>query len=209
MFQEYALFPHKNVFENVAFGLHLQGTSPEDIEARVREVLELVGLQGFGRRGVGELSGGERQRVALARSLAPRPRLLMLDEPLASLDRSLRERLVEELRRIQRDVLQTILPGMDQFQAKKAVEDYIRSDPEAAEHRVSYFIHGIGLEVHEEPVLVAGRPECVPAESPLYYTPGAVVSSEWFSRCWTVEDPFVMTEEGWVPLGALQGLVTL
>jgi ABC-type Fe3+/spermidine/putrescine transport system ATPase subunit len=97
MFQEYALFPHKNVFENIAFGVRMQGLKREAVADRVTEVLALVGLAGFGRRDVNQLSGGERQRVALARSLAPQPRLLMLDEPLGALDRALRERLMEEL----------------------------------------------------------------------------------------------------------------
>ncbi|GAF89341.1 unnamed protein product, partial [marine sediment metagenome] len=97
MFQEYALFPHKDVVGNVAFGLRMQGLSREPVAARVVEVLELVGLTGFEHRDVNQLSGGERQRVALARSLAPQPRLLMLDEPLGALDRALRERLMDEL----------------------------------------------------------------------------------------------------------------
>jgi ABC-type Fe3+/spermidine/putrescine transport system ATPase subunit len=97
MFQEYALFPHKDVFGNVAFGLRMQGLSREAVAVRVAEVLELVGLAGFERRDVNQLSGGERQRVALARSLAPQPCLLMLDEPLGALDRALRERLMDEL----------------------------------------------------------------------------------------------------------------
>jgi len=97
MFQEYALFPHKDVWGNVAFGLRMQGEEREATAARVAEALALVGLAGFERRDVNQLSGGERQRVALARSLAPRPRLLMLDEPLGALDRSLRERLLDEL----------------------------------------------------------------------------------------------------------------
>jgi ABC-type Fe3+/spermidine/putrescine transport system ATPase subunit len=97
MFQEYALFPHKDVFGNVAFGLQMQGLSRETVAARVAEVLALVGLAGFERRDVNQLSGGERQRVALARSLAPQPCLLMLDEPLGALDRALRERLMDEL----------------------------------------------------------------------------------------------------------------
>lgn len=97
MFQEYALFPHKDVFGNVAFGLRMEGLDRQSIEGRVTETLTLVGLEGFEHRDVSQLSGGERQRVALARSLAPQPRLLLLDEPLGALDRTLRERLMDEL----------------------------------------------------------------------------------------------------------------
>ncbi len=97
MFQEYALFPHKDVFGNVAFGLRMEGLARREIEERVSDTLDLVGLEGFGHRDVSQLSGGERQRVALARSLAPQPWLLMLDEPLGALDRALRERLLDEL----------------------------------------------------------------------------------------------------------------
>ncbi len=109
MFQEYALFPHKDVYGNVAFGLRMAGLSRAEVRRRVGEALALVGLEGFERRSVHELSGGEQQRVALARSLAPRPRLLMLDEPLGSLDRALRERLMNELRHILKGVGLTAL----------------------------------------------------------------------------------------------------
>ena len=109
MFQEYALFPHRTVAENVAFGLRMAGRSQGDIEEKVAEMLRLVGLEGFGDRSVVDLSGGERQRVALARSLAPEPRLLLLDEPLGSLDRTLRERLLEELAVILRRVGVTVI----------------------------------------------------------------------------------------------------
>jgi ABC-type Fe3+/spermidine/putrescine transport system ATPase subunit len=104
MFQDYALFPHKDLFANVAFGLRMQALSRQQVEARVAEVLNLVGLAGYEGRRVYDLSGGEQQRVALARSLAPGPRLLMLDEPLGSLDRALREELMNELRAILKQV---------------------------------------------------------------------------------------------------------
>jgi ABC-type Fe3+/spermidine/putrescine transport system ATPase subunit len=109
MFQDYALFPHLKVAENITFGLKMHGISPAQQRLRLREVLKLVGLVGFERRDVAQLSGGERQRVALARSLAPNPRLLMLDEPLSSLDASLKERLVIELREIIKQVGLTAL----------------------------------------------------------------------------------------------------
>ncbi len=100
MFQEYALFPHMNVFSNVAFGLRMQGISEELIGKRVKQTLEMVDMGAFKNRRVTDLSGGEQQRVALARALAPEPRLLMLDEPLGALDRSLKEQLSSELRTI-------------------------------------------------------------------------------------------------------------
>ncbi len=100
VFQDYALFPHLNVVENVAFGLQMLNLPPGQIKARVTEVLDKVNLSEFQDRRVTDLSGGEQQRVALARALAPNPHLLMFDEPLGALDRSLRERLMEELRSI-------------------------------------------------------------------------------------------------------------
>lgn len=97
MFQDYALFPHRTVAGNVAFGLRMLGLSRERIRGRVTEVLDLVGLPGYGERSVATLSGGEQQRVALARTLAPEPRALLLDEPLGALDRTLRDRLLDEM----------------------------------------------------------------------------------------------------------------
>ena len=97
VFQDPLLFPHRDVGANVGFGL-----APEGREERVAELLELVGLVGFERRDVATLSGGEAQRVALARALAPRPRLLLLDEPFGALDRDLRDRLAVDVRALLR-----------------------------------------------------------------------------------------------------------
>ncbi|MFO7244743.1 MAG: ABC transporter ATP-binding protein [Actinomycetes bacterium] len=103
VFQDGQLFPHRTVVRNIAYGLEATGVPAPERAARVQELLELVGLEGYGERGIDELSGGERQRVALARSLAPRPRVLALDEPLSSLDAALRARLAVDVRDILRD----------------------------------------------------------------------------------------------------------
>jgi spermidine/putrescine transport system ATP-binding protein len=103
MFQDYALFPHKTVAQNLAFGLEMQNLPAAEIDRRVAEALEQVRMSAFEGRRVTDLSGGEQQRVALARALAPQPRLLMFDEPLGALDRTLREELLDELRRILRE----------------------------------------------------------------------------------------------------------
>jgi thiamine transport system ATP-binding protein len=97
MFQDFALFPHLDVGRNVEFGLRMLRVPPDERRSRVRKALERVELPDFERRRVGTLSGGQAQRVALARALAPGPRMLLLDEPLGSLDRALRERLTEEM----------------------------------------------------------------------------------------------------------------
>jgi ABC-type Fe3+/spermidine/putrescine transport system ATPase subunit len=97
MFQSYALFPHLTVADNVAFGLRMKNATADEVQRRVNEVLGWVGLERFALRRVDRLSGGEQQRVALARTLAPQPPLVMLDEPVGALDRMLRERLVQDI----------------------------------------------------------------------------------------------------------------
>jgi len=109
MFQDHLLFPHRNVRDNVSFGLQMAHWKEDKISQRVSDVLELVGLPEFTEREIDTLSGGEGQRVALARALAPFPKLLMLDEPLGSLDRILRERLAADLKKILKSSSQTAL----------------------------------------------------------------------------------------------------
>ena len=101
VFQKYALFPHLNVFENVAFGLRLKKLDEDTIRRKVRDMLEVVGLKGFERRSISQMSGGQQQRVAIARALVNQPKVLLLDEPLGALDMRLRKDMQNELKRIQ------------------------------------------------------------------------------------------------------------
>ncbi|MFN2304155.1 MAG: ABC transporter ATP-binding protein [Anaerolineales bacterium] len=139
MFQDYALFPHRNVAENIAFGLRMQNQTKSTIQARVQKALQTINMVAFAQRKVTELSGGEQQRVALARALAPEPRLLMLDEPLGALDRTLREQLSRELRRILRD---TKVPAI-----------YVTHDQEEA-----FAIADRLLLLHNGVILQSGKP---------------------------------------------------
>ena len=142
MFQDYALFPHRSVMENVAFGLRMQRLPAREIHQRAVEALEMVNLAGFARRRVTDLSGGEQQRVALARALAPRPRLLMLDEPLGALDRSLRAQLLQELRRI--------------LHAAQIPALYVTHDQEEA-----FSLADRLLLLHQGQIVQAGAPQAV------------------------------------------------
>jgi ABC-type Fe3+/spermidine/putrescine transport system ATPase subunit len=138
MFQEYALFPHLDVAANIAFGLRMQHATGAEVAARVATMLDLVDLEGYGARRVYELSGGERQRVALARSLAPRPALLMLDEPLGALDRALRDRLVGELASILRRVgVGAIYVTHDQDEAFAIADELVLMNAGRVEQRGS------------------------------------------------------------------------
>ncbi|MBC7476904.1 MAG: ABC transporter ATP-binding protein, partial [Pseudorhodobacter sp.] len=118
MFQSYALFPNLTVSGNVAFGLKVSGIPTDQITRRVDEMLAMVGLTGFGARYPYQLSGGQQQRVALARAIAPRPRVLLLDEPLSALDAKIRVALRGEIRAIQRELgITTLFVTHDQEEA--------------------------------------------------------------------------------------------
>ena len=104
VFQRYALFPHLNIYENIAFGLRIQKLSEREIKSRVQEMLELVNLKGFEKRSINSLSGGQQQRVAIARALVNRPKVLLLDEPLGALDLKLRKDMQIELKKIQQNL---------------------------------------------------------------------------------------------------------
>ncbi len=147
MFQEFALFPHKNVFENVAFGLRMRKATPDALESRVKNIIELVGLKGLETRDVNDLSGGERQRVALARSLAPEPQLLMLDEPMGSLDRALRERLTIDLRHILKKIKSTAI-----FVTHDQNEAFILADRIAVFNKGFIEQMGTPQELYRQPV---------------------------------------------------------
>lgn len=104
VFQKYALFPHMDVFDNIAFGLKIKKMDKETIKHKVNRMLELVGLAGFGQRNINQLSGGQQQRVAIARALVNEPKVLLLDEPLGALDLKMRKTMQIELKNIQQEV---------------------------------------------------------------------------------------------------------
>lgn len=153
VFQDYALFPHMSVAENIAYGLRARGVGAEESRARVAEALRMVRLEALGERRPGQLSGGQRQRVGLARAIVNRPKVLLLDEPLGALDLKLRQEMQSELKRIQREVQITFI--------------YVTHDQEEAltmSDRIAVFDQGrivqIGtpVEIYEEPAnaFVAG-----------------------------------------------------
>ncbi len=125
VFQDEQLFPHLDVGANVAFGLRMAGVPKAERQARVEELLELVGLDGFGGRSIERLSGGEAKRVALARSLAPAPAVLLLDEPLSGLDQDLRIRLAEELSAVLRSTRTTSIWVTHDLEEAELVADRV------------------------------------------------------------------------------------
>jgi spermidine/putrescine transport system ATP-binding protein len=155
VFQDYGLFPHLNIFDNIAFGLRMKKYSSVEIKERVATLVGQVGLAGFEHRSVTDLSGGEQQRVALARALAPNPRLLMFDEPLGALDRTLKEDLLNELRDILRE---TKIPAI-----------YVTHDQEEA-----FAIADRILLLHGGEIIRAGTP------GEIWKDPGSTWAAKFF-----------------------------
>lgn len=176
VFQDYALFPHLNVNDNVAFGLKMRRLPQSEIAECVASSLEMVNLQGFETRKVTDLSGGEQQRVALARALATRPRLLMFDEPLGALDRTLREDLLNELRRI---LHRTEIPAI-----------YVTHDQEEA-----FMLADKVLILHDGVILREGTPADVWANPESAFVAkflglGNVIDGKVVSGKWKVETQY-------------------
>jgi putative spermidine/putrescine transport system ATP-binding protein len=146
VFQNYALFPHMTVAQNVAFGLEMRGVSNTEIGRRVAEALALVRLEQFGGRRPRELSGGQQQRVALARALVIHPSILLLDEPLSNLDAKLREEMRAEIREIQRRLGITTL-----FVTHDQVEALSMCDRVAVMHAGKLIQFGTPTEIYERP----------------------------------------------------------
>src|ERR1700688_2561218 len=171
MFQTYALFPHLTVRDTIAFGLRRAGMQRPEIDARVAEMVALVKLEGFEMRKPDQLSGGQKQRVALARSLARRPQVLLLDEPLAALDKKLRESTQLELMELQRRLGTTfIIVTHDQEEAMTVA------------NRIA--------------VMDAGRLEQVATPRELYETPGSRWIAEFVGDINLCEGQFADSETG-------------
>ena len=146
VFQNYALFPHLNVYENVAFGLRRRGANEDEVRSRVTEMLKLVELPGFEYRKPNQISGGQAQRVALARALINRPSVLLLDEPLGALDLKLRKQMQVELKRIQQEVGITFI--------------YVTHDQEEAmtmSDRIAVMNHGPYEQLGDPEACTSGR----------------------------------------------------
>ena len=189
VFQSYALFPNMNVAENIGYGLKIRGASRAECQARVEELVALTGIERLERRQVDQLSGGQRQRVALARAVAPRPRVLLLDEPLTALDASLRERLRGELNRLLRSLgITTVYVTHDQAEAM------------ALGDRIVVMRHGAIAQI--------GSPR------EIYFEPASRFVAEFVGAANIVEgtacDGAIVLPGGRIPLGdSMSGKVTL
>jgi ABC-type Fe3+/spermidine/putrescine transport system ATPase subunit len=186
VFQNYALFPHLSVFENVAYGLRVRGEAGDTIGRSVGDVLALVGLTGYEQQFSGQLSGGEQQRVALARAIVIRPRVLLFDEPLSNLDAKLRVQMREEIRDLQRRLaITTIYVTHDQEEAM-AVSDRI-----AVMNQGSVVQEGSAQDLYHRPAsefvarfvgrvnLVSGRIETTVADTLRIAAMGTVIAVRW------------------------------
>jgi iron(III) transport system ATP-binding protein len=186
VFQNYALFPHLSVFENVAYGLRVRGESADAVARRVGEVLALVGLAGYEKQFSGQLSGGEQQRVALARAIVIKPRVLLFDEPLSNLDAKLRVQMRQEIRDLQRRLaITTIYVTHDQEEAM-AVSDRI-----AVMNQGSVVQVGTAEDLYHRPAsdfvarfvgrvnLVPGRVEAITDSALTIAALGAVIRVHW------------------------------
>ncbi len=147
IFQRYALFPHLNVYDNIAFGLRVKKVAKEEIDKRVHEMLKLVNLEGFEKRSISRLSGGQQQRVAIARAVINKPKVLLLDEPLAALDLKLRKDMQTELKNIQKQLgITFVFVTHDQEEALSMSDKVIVMN----EGKIQQI--GTPLDVYNEPV---------------------------------------------------------
>ena len=182
VFQSYALFPHLNVRDNIAFGLRMQRLSKREIAARVAEAVALVSLAGLEDRKPHQLSGGQRQRVALARALAPRPAVLLLDEPLSALDAGLRQAMQLELKRLQRQLGTTFI--------------YVTHDQEEAltmSDRIA-LMHG-------------GRIEQLDGVHEIYHRPASAFAAEFIGQANLLEAELIAREGAGVRVRVAGGLI--
>ncbi|GAB0118010.1 ABC transporter ATP-binding protein [Acidisoma sp. 7E03] len=219
VFQNYALFPHMTVVQNIAFGLKMRGVAQPERAARVAEVLRLVRMQGFEQRKPAALSGGQQQRVALARALVIRPALLLLDEPLSALDRKVRQEVREELKRIQAETqVTTVMVTHDQEEALYLADRVVvleggvirQEGPPAAIYRqpIDEFVAGFLGAVNLLPVTVEagalrlGR-DVIPAPPGL-----ALPSTGAFHLAVRPEEIAVQSAQGVRPADALEARLT-